>query len=90
MKRFRDENGNLKICVNQVAELTAAEAADYYKIGSIYFNQSDGAEYIYIKNDDDIAHFQSFTGLNLFNPRASLGTFLPDVASEGFELIFVE
>lgn len=90
MKRFRDENGNLKICVNQVAELTAAEAADYYKIGSIYFNQEDGEEYVYIKCDDVLSHFQSFNGLNLFIPCASLGTFLPDVASEGLGLIFVE
>lgn len=90
MKRFRDENGNLKICVNQVAELTAAEAADYYKIGSVYFNQADGEEYIYTKCDNDLAHFQSFSGLNLFIPCASLGTFLPDVASEGFEMIFIE
>ena len=37
-----------------------------------------------------LAHFQSFDGKNLFIPSDSLGTFLPDVASDGMELVAVE
>lgn len=37
-----------------------------------------------------LAHFQSFDGFNLFVPSDSLGTHLPDVASDGMELAFVE
>ena len=37
-----------------------------------------------------MVHFQSFDGHNLSIPLDALGTFLPDVASDGNELILVE
>ena len=93
MKRYRNEKGQLTISIEQIKKETAAEAANYYRPGSIYLNREDGREYVYCTpepGDGELAHFQSFDGYNLFIPLGSLGTFLPDVASEGSELIFVE
>lgn len=93
MKRYRNENGQLTMTLDQIKKETAAEAASYYRPGNIYQNAADGREYVYllpVPGDGELAHFQSFDGYNLFIPVDSLGTFLPDVASEGMELIFVE
>ncbi len=93
MKRYRNENGQLTMTLDQIKKQTAAEAASYYRPGNIYQNAADGREYVYllpVPGDGELAHFQSFDGYNLFIPVDSLGTFLPDVASEGKELIFVE
>lgn len=93
MKRYRNENGQLTMTLDQIKKQTAAEAASYYRPGNIYQNAADGQEYVYllpVPGDGELAHFQSFDGYNLFIPVDSLGTFLPDVASEGKELIFVE
>lgn len=89
MKRYRDENGQLTISLEQIKQETAAEAAAYYHIGGIYFNFADFNEYVMIEAGT-LAHFQSFDGKNLFIPSDSLGTFLPDVASDGMELVAVE
>ena len=53
-------------------------------------NATDKREYVYISKDEYLAQFKSSDGRNLFIPTDRLGTFLPDVASEGMELIFVE
>lgn len=93
MKKYRNENGQLTMTLDQIKKETAAEAASYYRPGSIYQNGADGLEYVYLiptSGDGELAHFQSFDGYNLFIPVDSLGTFLPDVASEGNELFFVE
>lgn len=90
MTRFRNEDGTLTISIEEIERKTAAEARDYYKIGSIYTNQENGREYVYTENDGLLAHFQSFEGYNLFIPLDSLGTFLPGVADEGRELMFAE
>lgn len=93
MKRYRNENGQLAITLDRIKKETAAEAAIYYHPGSIYQSAADGREYVYldpVPGDGELAHFQSFDGYNLFIPVDSLGTFLPDVASEGMELTFVE
>lgn len=93
MKRYRNENGQLTMTLDQIKKETAAEAASYYRPGSIYQSAADGREYVYllpVPGDGELAHFQSFDGYNLFIPVDSLGTFLPDVASDGIELIFVE
>lgn len=93
MKRYRDENGNLTKSIEQVKKETAPEAMDYYKPGSIYLYKEDGREYVYCipePGDGELVHFLSFDGHHLFIPVECLGTFLPDVASEGKELIFVE
>lgn len=82
MKRYRDENGRLVESLEKIRKETAPEAAQYYKIGSIYQNSADGREYVYLANDDCLAHFQSFDGYNLFIPIDALGSFLPDVADD--------
>lgn len=93
MKKYRNENGQLAMTLDQLKKETAAEAASYYRPGSIYQSAADGREYVYllpVPGNEELAHFQSFDGCNLFIPVDSLGTFLPDVASEGMELAFVE
>ena len=90
MKRFRNVTGQLTESIKSIAEKTLSEAMDYYRIGHIYLYKEDNREYVLIDLDNVLAQFQSFDGYNLFIPVASLGTFLPDVADEGRELIFVE
>ena len=93
MKRYRNENGQLTMTLDQIKKETVAEADSYYRPGSIYQSAADSREYVYLlptPGDGELAHFQSFDGYNLFIPVDSLGTFLPDVASEGNELFFVE
>lgn len=90
MKRYRDESGKLNMSVSEVAKLTAAEANEYYQIGGIYLYNADHDEYVLTEKDDDIALFHSFSGRQIFISVDSLGTFLPDIASEGMELIRVE
>ena len=93
MKRYRNEQGQLTKSIEAIKKETAIEAANYFRPGSIYLNHEDGREYIYlllVPGDGELAHFQSFDGFNLFIPVDSLGTFLPDVASVGSELIFIE
>ena len=93
MKRYRNDQGNLIKSIEQIKKETVAEAMHYYKPGSIYLYKEDGQEYVYCTpepGDGELAHFLSFDGRNLFIPVDSLGTFLPDVASEGKELTFVE
>lgn len=90
MKRFRNANGQLMESLAAIKEKTLLEAMNYYKPGSIYLYKEDNREYVLIDLDNVLAQFQSFDGYNLFIPVASLGTFLPDVADEGRELIFVE
>ena len=90
MKRFRNANGTLMESLAAIKEKTLLEAMNYYKPGSIYLYKEDNREYVLINLDDGLTQFQSFDGHNLFITVASLGTFLPDVADEGRELIFVE
>lgn len=93
MKKYRNENGQLTTTLDKIRQETAAEAANYYRPGSIYQSAADGREYVYLlptPGDGELAHFQSLDGYNLFIPVDSLGTFLPDVASEENELFFVE
>ena len=89
MKRFRDADGKLNITFEELKTTTAREAASYYQIGEIYKNADDGREYVYLANDDCLAHFQSFDGYNLFIPVDSLGTFLPGVADDDRALVLV-
>lgn len=89
-KKYRDENGRLIMSLEQIKAETAAEAATYYRTGGLYFNFADSREYVYIEICETLAHFQSFDGCNLFIPVDSLGTFLPDVASDGAELVATE
>lgn len=90
-KRFRDENGKLTMSIEEIVRATFNEAMDYYRTGGIYLNKEDGEEYVLIlRTPESLAHFQSFDNRNLFVPCDRLGTYLPDVADEGRELIWVE
>ena len=93
MKRYRNENGQLTMTLDQIKKETAAEAARYYRPGNIYQNIEDGREYVYLvptPEGGELAHFQSFDGYNLFIPVDSLGTFLPDVASKGTDFCRID
>ena len=93
MKRYRDENGRLTKSIAQIKKETAKEAVKHYRPGSIYQNNADGREYVYCipkPGDGELAHFLSFDGYHLFIPVDCLGTFLPDIADDGNELLFVE
>ncbi len=90
MKRYRNEKGELTRGIKEIKKETFAEAKKYYRLGGIYFNNADSREYVLIENDKILAHFKSFEGHNLFIPLERLGTFLPDIATGGKELIFVE
>ena len=90
MKRYRNAKGELTRIIKEIEKETLAEARKYYRLGGIYFNNADKREYVLIENDEILAHFKSFEGYNLFIPVASLGTFLPDVATQGTELVFTE
>ena len=82
MKRFRNADGKLNVTFEELKSATAQEAASYYQIGAIYKNAGDDREYVYLANDDCLAHFQSFDGYNLFIPIDALGSFWPDVADD--------
>ena len=92
MKRYRDNAGRLTMTIDQIAAATLNEANAYYQ---------DGVRYIYEgriytlrrytdkdahENAVEVAQFTSADGYNLFTDPARLGTFLPDVASEGQEI----
>lgn len=90
MKRYRNAKGELTRSIKEIEKETLAEARKYYRLGGIYLNNADKREYVLIENDEILARFKSFEGYNLFIPVASLGTFLPDVATKGEELLLVE
>lgn len=90
MKRYRDKNGKLIKRLSEIEKLTAAEAATYYRVGGIYYSFVDFREYVYTATSDRLAEFRSFDGYTMFIPVAALGTFLPDVASAGMELVAVQ
>lgn len=93
MKRFRDNTGKLTMCVEAIRTETAGEARNYYQISGkyiFYIFANDSRVYTYIKNNDEIAQFQSPDGFTLLIPLESLGMYLPDVSSVGMELTRVE
>lgn len=80
---MKTELENILSKLEELAEQeAAAEAAAYYHTGGIYFNFADFREYVLIKIGT-LAHFQTSDGYSLFIPSGSLGSFLPDVASDG-------
>lgn len=90
MKQFRDNTGKLTMCVEAIRTETAGEARNYYQMGGKYIFANDNRVYTYIKNNDEIAQFQSPDGFTLLIPLESLGMYLPDVSSVGMELTRVE
>ena len=78
------------MCVEAIRTETAGEARNYYQIGGKYIFANASRVYTYIKNNDEIAQFQSPDGFTLLIPLESLGMYLPDVSSAGMELTRVE
>lgn len=87
MKRYRDENGKLLMSLEEIKKATVEERRSYYKKGHIY--KYKDIEYVLIEVGP-LYWFQSFEGYNLFVTDDSIGTHLPDVASDGLELILIE
>lgn len=87
MKKCRNEKGQLTSSIEAIKKETFVEAENYYQLGGSYFNNADDTEYVYIENDGVLSHFKSSDNCHLFIPVSSLGTFLPDIATEGKELI---
>lgn len=87
MKRFRNENGKLTCTLAEIYKATEEEGREYYTYRNIYLSMEDRQEYVHCGDDSVLIHFMSYDGYNLFVPLESCGSFLPDVASEGMELI---
>ena len=93
MKRYRDTAGRLTITTEQLAAETQEEGKAYYQEGAQYIH--NGKIYTlhrYTRTDEqghnvEIAHFESADGYSIFTDPARLGTFLPNVASDGLEII---
>lgn len=87
MKRFRDSSGRLAIPVLEVFRKTAAEAAEYYRPGRKYLHR--GRVYTLLEISP-YCHFRSDDGYENFGPTVDcMGVFLPDVASEGSEIVLI-
>lgn len=92
MKRYRDERGKLTKSIDEIAAQTREEATAYYIDGARYLY--GGREYVLHLRDDQtadgnktpVAHFESADGYNLYTAPEKLGTFLPDIASDGLEI----
>lgn len=87
MKRFRDENGKLAFSLREIARETVDEAARYYRPGLVYHYNLDGRDYMYRGVIEGVASFISQDGYEIYTSPESIGTFLPDVAANGYELI---
>ena len=88
-KRFRDVNGNLSCTLQELYNITRPEADKYFQVGWTYYNAADDEEYLFVECDEVLHHFESFSGKHLFIPVETTGSFLPDIAGEGMELILV-
>lgn len=86
MKRYRNENGKLTISIDKLKKETVGESAAYYQVGKKYLFCAEMRIYT-LKEISNLAHFESKDGHHLFIASNGLGTFLPDVASDGEELI---
>lgn len=75
-------NGCLTVSTEELANLTLAEAKEYYQDGMYYVCSGK----LYIFSEEDTCFIESGTGSWLHTIKVdaeALGTFLPDVASEG-------
>lgn len=90
MKRYRDIDGKLTCKLAEIYKATEMEGREYYVKGGTYLSTEDGREYVYIEDDGVLIHFKCHDGHNLFVPLESCGTFLPDVATAGCELIRID
>ena len=84
-KRFRDQKGILNRPFQEVCRLTRAEADEYYLSGQWY--SIKGREYQCIRYQNSIKFIERDEKFVIScNPEA-MGSFLPDVASPGMEII---
>lgn len=81
--RFRDENGCLTISTDEIAKATLAEARSYYQDGAYYIFLGR----LYIFCEEDCCFISTNPGKFITVNSESLGTFLPDVASDGLAFI---
>ena len=77
-RRFRDENGQLTLAIEEIAKNTMPEANDYYIDGDRYEN--NGKVYTFRKQGDDMFFESAYGKKHCVDPN-NLGIFLPDVAS---------
>ena len=77
-KRFRDENGQFTLSIEEIAKKTMPEANNYYIDGDRYEN--DRKVYTFRKQDDNM-FFEGAYGKKHNVDANKLGTYLPDVAS---------
>ena len=85
-KRFRDENGKLTEKVEEIAKKTFAEARNYYINGDRYEN--NGKVYTFKITEENML-FEGKDGEKLFVAPELMGTYLPDIASEGSAFVKV-
>lgn len=81
-RRFRDENGKLTEDIEEIAKKTLTEGRAYYVDGDKY--EHDGKVYTFKKIQNNML-FESADGEQIFVVPENLGTYLPDVASQGSE-----
>ena len=86
MKQYRDDHGRLFSSVEAIANLTQEKAETYYIHGQVYLNESDQRTYICQRTSDQVTHFIRMDGYQIIVPTKRLGTFLPDIASEGMAI----
>lgn len=89
-KKYRDENGKLRLSSAELAQATAADGAEYYTVGGTFYSCSDGYEYVRLADCGETAVFKTAEGRTLLIPSNTLGTLLPDVASTGMEFIKIK
>ncbi len=85
-RRFRDEHGKLNEPVEEIAKKTLTEARNYYINGDRYEN--NGKIYTFRVTEENML-FEGQNGEKLFVAPEMMGTYLPDVASEGSAFVKV-
>ncbi len=85
-RRFRDENGKLTEKVEDIAQKTLSEARNYYINGDRYEN--NGRIYTFRITEENML-FEAADGEKIFVVPELMGTYLPDIASEGGSFVKV-
>lgn len=88
-KRYRDSQGHLTKTIEEIKQLTAQEAGEYFQNGKRYMIPSEGLDKVFIFHQDSISTYFvcAESQDKIFCPLESLGTYLPSVSSEGMEII---